>query len=104
MAGRLCEVVDPKLEANFQELEASRVLQIGLLCVQASAELRPSMSIIVKMLTGNYDIPQPTQPPFLISNIGQDNQLVPLGANNSRLESDTQTSGNSMTESLMEPR
>uniref|UniRef100_A0A2N9EZG5 Protein kinase domain-containing protein n=1 Tax=Fagus sylvatica TaxID=28930 RepID=A0A2N9EZG5_FAGSY len=104
VAGRLCEVVDPKLEANFQELEASRVLQIGLLCVQASAELRPSMSIIVKMLTGNYDIPQPTQPPFLISNIGQDNQLVPLGANNSRPESNTQTSGNNMTESLMEPR
>nr|POE68767.1 cysteine-rich receptor-like protein kinase 3 [Quercus suber] len=103
-AGRPCEAVDPKLEANFQEVEAFRLLQIGLLCVQASAELRPSMPVVVKMLTYNQDIPQPTQPPFLNSSIREANQIVPLRAYNFQLESDTQTSGNSMTESLMDPR
>ncbi|KAJ6431130.1 hypothetical protein OIU84_018595 [Salix udensis] len=50
--GRLCEAVDPVLEGDFQEDEASRLLHIGLLCVQASPELRPSMSKVVKMIKG----------------------------------------------------
>ncbi|KAM3714400.1 hypothetical protein ACJW30_01G331400 [Castanea mollissima] len=104
VAGRPCEAVDPELEANFQEEEASRLLQIGLLCVQASAELRPSMPVVVKMLTHSQDIPLPTQPPFLNSSIRGANQIVPLKAYNFQLESDTQTSGNSMTESLIDPR
>ncbi|KAF3971177.1 hypothetical protein CMV_005199 [Castanea mollissima] len=104
VAGRPCEAVDPELEANFQEEEASRLLQIGLLCVQASAELRPSMPVVVKMLTHSQDIPLPTQPPFLNSSIRGANQIVPLRAYNFQLESDTQTSGNSMTESLIDPR
>ena len=85
-------------------MEASQLLQIGLLCVQASAELRPSMPVVVKMLTHSQDIPQPTQPPFLNSSIREANQIVPLRAYNFQLESDTQTSGNSMTESLIDPR
>ncbi|KAK4604825.1 hypothetical protein RGQ29_013047 [Quercus rubra] len=104
VAGRPCEAVDPELEANFQEVEASQLLQIGLLCVQASAELRPSMPVVVKMLTCSQDIPLPTQPPFLNSSIREANQIVPLRAYNFQLESDTQTSGNSMTESLIDPR
>ncbi|KAL5549058.1 hypothetical protein UlMin_004289 [Ulmus minor] len=67
--GRVCDAVDPKLQGNFQVEDASRLFQIGLLCVQASAELRPSMSMVVKMLTENHQIPQPTQPPFLNSGI-----------------------------------
>lgn len=102
VAGRPFEAVDPELEAN--EEEASRLLQIGLLCVQASAELRPSMPVVVKMLTHSQDIPLPTQPPFLNSSIRGANQIVPLRAYNFQLESDTQTSGNSMTESLIDPR
>ncbi|KAA8533184.1 hypothetical protein F0562_033283 [Nyssa sinensis] len=65
--GRLCEAVDPTLEDKFQEEDVSRLLQIGLLCVQASAELRPPMSAVVKMLAGDHEIPRPTQPPFLNS-------------------------------------
>ncbi|KAL4654426.1 hypothetical protein ACB092_01G377200 [Castanea dentata] len=104
VAGRPCEAVDPELEANYQEEEASRLLQIGLLCVQASAELRPSTPVVVKMLTHSQDIPLPTQPPFLNSSIRGANQIVPLRAYNFQLGSDTQTSGNSMTESLIDPR
>lgn len=97
--GGSCDAVDPSLEGNFQKEEASRCLQIGLLCAQASAELRPSMSNVVKMLTGNQDIPQPTQPPFLRSisfNQPRANYFQP--------ESYSQSSGNSLTESWIEPR
>ncbi|KAF6135020.1 hypothetical protein GIB67_014069 [Kingdonia uniflora] len=102
-SGRLCEAVDPSLEGVFQESEAARVLQIGLLCTQASADLRPSMSMVVKMLTDNFDIPNPSQPPFLNSNNVKP-LLIQQGSSNSRTESLTQSSGNSMTQSLIEPR
>ncbi|KAK3041831.1 hypothetical protein RJ639_000347 [Escallonia herrerae] len=55
--GRLCEAVDSSLNGNFQEDEASRLLRIGLLCAQASAELRPSMSSVVKMVIASQSQP-----------------------------------------------
>lgn len=64
-AGTLCEAVDPTLAGSFEQEEARRVLQTGLVCIQASPELRPSMSAAVELLTTNREIPQPTPPPFL---------------------------------------
>ncbi|KAM4109786.1 hypothetical protein ACJW30_03G146100 [Castanea mollissima] len=102
--GRVCEAVDPALEGQFQEEEASRLLQIGLLCVQASAELRPSMSTVVKMLSDNHEIPQPTHPPFLNSSSAEISQSRPTRTYNSQPESYTHSSGNNPTESGIEPR
>ncbi|CAJ1780903.1 unnamed protein product [Sphenostylis stenocarpa] len=62
----LTEAVDPCLGDDFPATEASRVFKIGLLCTQASASLRPSMSQVVYMLiNSNEDVPTPNQPPFL---------------------------------------
>ena len=102
--GGLSEAVDPKLEGNFQENEASRLLQIGLLCAQASAELRPSMSNVVKMLVEKHNIPKPKQPPFLNSNSGVMSPFKKGGIYNSQPDSNMQSSGNSMTQSWIEPR
>lgn len=103
-SGRLSEAVDPKLEGNFQENEASRLLQIGLLCAQASAELRPSMSNVVKMLVEEHDIPKPEQPPFLNSSSGEISPFNKGGTYHSQPDSNTQSSGNSMTQSWIDPR
>ncbi|PIN21832.1 Serine/threonine protein kinase [Handroanthus impetiginosus] len=66
---RLSESVDPNLEGDFPEPEASKVLRIGLLCAQASVAQRPSMVEVVRMLTEeNCEIPEPNQPPFLNTN------------------------------------
>lgn len=104
--GRLSEAVDPTLDGNFQEEEASQLLQIGLLCVQASAELRPAMSVVVKMLTNSHEILQPTQPPPFL-NPGSSSEISshskPVNYS-SQAESCTQSSGNSMTQSWIEPR
>ncbi|KAM6562251.1 hypothetical protein CsatB_022249 [Cannabis sativa] len=105
LSGTLSEVVDPSLEGNFQAEEVSRVLQIGLLSVQASAELRPSMSAVVNLLTENHEIPQPTQPPFLNSISTEIGRGTPSNEYySSKPESNTQSSGNNMTESWVEPR
>ena len=62
----MAESIDPALKGSFPIEEASNVLQIGLLCTQASVALRPSMSEVVQMLSDNeYEIPSPKQPPFL---------------------------------------
>ncbi|XP_068642107.1 cysteine-rich receptor-like protein kinase 3 [Aristolochia californica] len=102
MSNRLPEAVDPTLEGNFPHEEATRVLQIGLLCVQASAELRPSMSMIVKMLKDNLTIPSATQPPFLNANSGISH--LEGEKSHSQPGSLTQSSGNSKTVSLVDPR
>ncbi|KAF7848282.1 hypothetical protein BT93_L2134 [Corymbia citriodora subsp. variegata] len=65
-SNNLAACIDPALQGEFPVLEASNVIQIGLLCSQASVDLRPSMSGVVEMLH-NKDraVPQPKQPPFL---------------------------------------
>ncbi|KAK9113698.1 hypothetical protein Syun_020495 [Stephania yunnanensis] len=64
------ECVDFNLSGDFPTEQASKVLQIGLLCTQAKATLRPFMSEIVQMLTDNdYNIHEPRQPPFLNSSV-----------------------------------
>ncbi|KAJ8630466.1 hypothetical protein MRB53_023789 [Persea americana] len=69
-SGTLPETVDESLRDHFPAKVASNVLQIGLLCTQALASLRPSMSEVVQMLTDiQYSIPLPMQPPFLNSTV-----------------------------------
>ncbi|KAL7607382.1 hypothetical protein Lser_V15G20706 [Lactuca serriola] len=66
--GVVAEAIDPLLQGDFPEHEALEVLQIGLLCTQASATLRPSMDEVVGFLTTkgeDREIPVPHQPPFL---------------------------------------
>lgn len=65
-SNRLHEAVDPCLGDDSAGAELSRVLQIGLLCTQASASLRPSMEEVVELLSNsNVDVSVPSQPPFL---------------------------------------
>ncbi|VVA91832.1 unnamed protein product [Arabis nemorensis] len=62
--------VDPRLKGKFTEEEALKVLGIGLLCVQSSVELRPSMSEIVFMLKNkDCEFDSPKQPPFLSASV-----------------------------------
>ncbi|KAK9278164.1 hypothetical protein L1049_027724 [Liquidambar formosana] len=57
-------------EGDFSPKEASDVLQVGLLCTQASTALRPSMPEVVQMLNDKEsEIPSPKQPPFLNSSV-----------------------------------
>ncbi|PIA61822.1 hypothetical protein AQUCO_00200072v1 [Aquilegia coerulea] len=66
----LPEAIDPALKGNFPVTEASNVLQVGLLCTQASVSIRPSMSQVLQMLTDReYTIPLPMQPPFLNASV-----------------------------------
>ncbi|KAF8037047.1 hypothetical protein BT93_B0077 [Corymbia citriodora subsp. variegata] len=69
-SNNLAACIDPALRGNFSVLEASNVLQISLLCTQASVELRPPMSLVVEMLHDkDHVVPEPKQPPFLNASV-----------------------------------
>ncbi|XP_008785014.2 cysteine-rich receptor-like protein kinase 3 [Phoenix dactylifera] len=100
-SNRMLEAVDPVLEGNFPLEKASRALHIGLLCAQLSAELRPSMSAVVKMLKEDDTITQPTPPPFL--GYGTENASAAPKKIYSQHGSSA-SSINSTTISILEPR
>ncbi|PRQ37319.1 putative protein kinase RLK-Pelle-RLCK-Os family [Rosa chinensis] len=43
---------------------AERMLKVAIWCVQYRSELRPLMSVVVKMLEGEFEIPRPSINPF----------------------------------------
>ncbi|XP_020203384.1 probable LRR receptor-like serine/threonine-protein kinase At1g07650 isoform X1 [Cajanus cajan] len=54
--GSLLELVDPDLGSEYSTEEAMAVLNVALLCTNASPTLRPTMSQVVSMLEGWTDI------------------------------------------------
>ena len=51
----IVELADPRL-LEFNGEEIKRVVGISLLCTQASPSLRPSMSRVVAMLSGDIEV------------------------------------------------
>lgn len=49
---RLDSIVDKNLNENYDVQEMEMIIQVALLCTQASPEDRPSMSEVVRMLEG----------------------------------------------------
>ncbi|KAK7847668.1 putative lrr receptor-like serine/threonine-protein kinase [Quercus suber] len=60
------ELVDSKL-SEYSEDEVKRVIGVGLLCSQASPMLRPSMSRVVAMLSGDAEVSTITSRPGYLS-------------------------------------
>ncbi|KAE8684270.1 putative LRR receptor-like serine/threonine-protein kinase [Hibiscus syriacus] len=49
---QLAELVDTSMNGDYDDEEAQKFLKVGLLCTQEVPKQRPSMSKVVKMLTG----------------------------------------------------
>ncbi|XP_058103388.1 uncharacterized protein LOC131246945 [Magnolia sinica] len=54
--GSLMALVDPKLGLEFNKKEAIAMINVALLCTNASPVLRPAMSAVVSMLEGRSDV------------------------------------------------
>ena len=99
--------MDQVLGDNFNKMEASRLLEIGLLCVQAAFEQRPAMSAVVKMMKGSLEIPTPTQPPFLNPGSVLEMRKMLSPPMDSPMDDQSQSSGwrsDNISESFFEPR
>ncbi|GMH14378.1 hypothetical protein Nepgr_016219 [Nepenthes gracilis] len=74
-------LVDTSLNGCFDVREACRYLKIGLLCTQDSPKLRPSMSTVVKMLTGEMDVDEEiTKPVTLMEEEADSTALIRASA------------------------
>ncbi|KAK6931996.1 Protein kinase domain [Dillenia turbinata] len=63
---RTLELVDPTVTA-FDETEAFRIIGVAFLCTQASPILRPPMSRVVAMLTGDVEVSAVTSKPSYLT-------------------------------------
>ncbi|KAL8505347.1 hypothetical protein ACS0TY_016550 [Phlomoides rotata] len=59
---REIELVDPTLQ-QYDVDEVKRIIGVSLLCTQASSSLRPAMSRVVAMLSGDVEVPTVTTRP-----------------------------------------
>uniref|UniRef100_A0A7N2N0T6 non-specific serine/threonine protein kinase n=1 Tax=Quercus lobata TaxID=97700 RepID=A0A7N2N0T6_QUELO len=64
---REVDLVDSKL-SEFNEEEVKRLIGVSLLCTQASPTLRPSMSRVVAMLSGDIEVSTVTSRPGYLTN------------------------------------
>ncbi|XP_039065004.1 probable LRR receptor-like serine/threonine-protein kinase At1g56130 isoform X2 [Hibiscus syriacus] len=63
---QLLSLPDPRL-AEFDKDEALRVMKVALLCTQASPSIRPPMSRVVAMLSGDTEVNNVTTKPSYIT-------------------------------------
>ncbi|CAL9074369.1 unnamed protein product [Musa textilis] len=54
--GEIANIIDTLLTDDLDVDEACKFLKVGLLCTQDAVKLRPSMSTVVRMLTGEKDV------------------------------------------------
>ncbi|KAL2247781.1 UNVERIFIED_CONTAM: putative LRR receptor-like serine/threonine-protein kinase, partial [Sesamum indicum] len=60
---REIELVDPTLPPQYDANAVKKIIHVALLCTQASPALRPSMSRVVAMLTGDVQVSSVTSRP-----------------------------------------
>lgn len=56
--GAILEVVDPRLNGEYDEMEAVMVLKLGLMCSNNTPSKRPSMRLVVRYLEGEMLLPE----------------------------------------------
>ncbi|KAK3143613.1 hypothetical protein QOZ80_4AG0302490 [Eleusine coracana subsp. coracana] len=75
--GSVSELIDPLMGTISTYDEVLRCILVGLLCVQELPADRPTMSLALRMLSGDVTITSPKQAAFFVGR-------VPLDADNSR--------------------
>jgi serine/threonine protein kinase len=68
-SGDLESIIDRTLKRDFGTEEAHQLLKIGLLCTQDSPKIRPSMSMVAKMLKGECAVGDKIMRPGLITDV-----------------------------------
>lgn len=89
--------MDPVLESSCPQNEFLRYMNIGLLCVQEDAYIRPTMSFVVLMLKSDectISLSKPERPPFSCGRFTDEHEE--LGVD--------ECSTNGLTISVLDPR
>jgi serine/threonine protein kinase len=74
-AGRVVELVDPRVRDACDEEQARLLIKVALMCSQGDSAARPHMSRVVALLSGDADLPDdPERPAFLGIGVSDPNQ------------------------------
>ncbi|KMZ63729.1 receptor kinase 1 [Zostera marina] len=77
----ISNIVDSTMDDNYPMNEASRCIEIGLLCLQEAPDDRITMSTVLVMLSGSSaTFNAPSKPAFLSTTVGD----IPIDEGNSR--------------------
>ncbi|KAL4012235.1 hypothetical protein IC575_029331 [Cucumis melo] len=73
--GTPLNIVDPSIEIQKEvENEVTRIIHVGLLCIQEKVDERPKMTTVLLMVNGDLtDFPKPSQPSFFMNASTQQN-------------------------------
>ncbi|GAB4836615.1 hypothetical protein Ancab_001527 [Ancistrocladus abbreviatus] len=63
------ELVDERLQSEFNEEEARRVIGIAFLCTQTSLRQRPAMSRVISMLSGDSEVETVVSKPAYLTDL-----------------------------------
>ncbi|KAK1264226.1 Cysteine-rich repeat secretory protein 38 [Acorus gramineus] len=67
-AGTTQQLIDKALPEQFPSIEFHRCIHIGLLCVQGNPANRPTMSLVLLMLSSSsFSVPAPSPPGYFLS-------------------------------------
>lgn len=92
------EIVDSSVGDSYSASEVLRCIQVGLLCVQESAEDRPTMSSVVLMLSSETaSMPHPKNPGFCLGR-------NPIEADSSSSKQDESCTVNQVTVTMLDAR
>ncbi|XP_027928645.1 putative receptor-like protein kinase At4g00960 [Vigna unguiculata] len=62
------DILDPNIKETYSEIEVTKCIQIGLLCVQQNPEIRPTMTNVLSYLSSYFnDLPSPQEPAFFLN-------------------------------------
>ncbi|XP_019052108.1 PREDICTED: probable leucine-rich repeat receptor-like serine/threonine-protein kinase At3g14840 [Nelumbo nucifera] len=65
--GNLMDLVDPWLGLDFSKEEVMAMINVALLCTNACSQLRPPMSVVVRMLEGRVPVQEFVSDPSLFN-------------------------------------
>jgi hypothetical protein len=68
--------MDPDIESTCSKEEVLRVIEVALLCTQAVPTMRPKMSRVVAMLTGDAEIIPVASRPAYIKDLQYNNVIA----------------------------
>ncbi|KAK7313194.1 hypothetical protein VNO77_37694 [Canavalia gladiata] len=98
-SNRITDLVDPRL-SEFNKEEVQRIAGIALLCTQTSPALRPSMSRVVAMLSGDVEVSTVTSKPGYLTD-WKFEDVTSLMTDNAIIGSDTSYQNSSTSTSMV---
>ncbi|OVA10392.1 Protein kinase domain [Macleaya cordata] len=99
--GNLLELIDPDLKMDYSVKEATRVLDLAMLCTNPSPTLRPIMSDVVKILEGKMKMKSlPVQAPYSVDDFERARAVADLSVSTHSGSTSTEGTSNPFSSSL----